>query len=197
MSAATASARTNRTASNTKKPRAKSGSAARISANGVVPQHILTGLILALYLAASGISFNGLLAIAPWTHVDPMLYVLVPVFIDGAILAYKVAELILKTRGQYAAANKAVIGTIFFTAVSSLANGSHVLSQWDGVSIIEVIGGVGIAVISPWAIWWAAVILTHIIVKPKPVRAAAKSQPAKRTPVTRKRTSAPASVAAE
>lgn len=185
MSATTAAtARTTRVA---KKPRPKSGSAARISANGVLPQHILTSLILGLYLAASAISFNGLLAIAPWTHVDPILYPMVPIFIDGAILAYKVAELILKTRGQYAAAKKAVVGTIFFTAISSLANGSHVISQWDGVSIIEVIGGVGIAVISPWAIWWAAVILTHVIVKPKPVRAATKQQAAKRAPAQRKR----------
>ncbi|BDZ52638.1 hypothetical protein GCM10025867_48790 (plasmid) [Frondihabitans sucicola] len=173
---------TTNTAARAAKARPKSGTASRISGNSPAIQRVLIVGVAMLYLLASIVSFQGLLAVAPWLHVSPLFAFAIPGFIDLAIVFYKLSELILKSRGQYKAAKKAVFGTFFFTGVSAIANGLHVYTQGANGPLVELVGGIFIAVIAPWAVYLAASVLTDVVVKPKPVpsgRTAARKAPAK------------------
>lgn len=151
---------------------------ARISPGAVWLLYAETGIVFALFLFASIVSFSGLYSIAPWLGLPPVLYWALPLGIDIGIIGYKLAEVILRNDERKAAkVKKAVFGTIAFTALSSAGNVVHVaaLQQRDP---LHYWGGVVLAGLMPWAVYLAASVLTDLIVKPYRAPAAAQSEPA-------------------
>jgi len=159
------------TTSTSAKRRPKTAASAATSGNSLLLHWVLVGGVVVLYVAGSAISFAGLLAIAPWLHLPVFLAWAVPVFIDLAIAVYKVAEVKLKYQGRFDAAKRAARLTLIATTVSAAANGLHVYSLSTQAPMVERVGGIAIATLAPYAVFYAALVLTDILIKPKPVAA--------------------------
>jgi len=178
------------------KRRPKTAAAAATSGNSYALHITVVVGVVVLYVAGSAISFAGLLAIAPWLHLPAFLAPAVPIFIDVAIAVYKVAEVKLKYQNRYDAAKRAARLTLFATTVSAFANGLHVYSLSASSPIVERIGGIAIAALAPYAVFYAALVLTDILIKPKPVTArstaATKARATKAAPSRARRATTPA-----
>lgn len=131
---------------------------------------IVAGVLL-LFVLTSIVSFSGLYEISSWLGLWQVLWFAAPLFVDGAIVVYKFAEIKLRqdpTRAHLAW--KAKLGVLAGTALSSAGNTVHIVSLHDP-DPVKYWGGIIWAAASPWGIYLAATVLTDIIVKPKARRA--------------------------
>lgn len=120
-----------------------------------------TGLVAFLGMVSFTVSFTGLSAVAQWAALPPSLRWTVPVFVDGALLAYTLAVLVQRARGESARFSWTVLGA--FTAVSVAANAAHVL----GVGTVgdwRTYAGAVIAAISPLGVFAATHTLASLAI---------------------------------
>ncbi len=115
------------------------------------------GLVACLGLVSFAVSFAGLVSVAAWAQVPHWLRWAVPVFVDGALLAYTLAVLVQRARGE--STRFAWSALAAFTAVSVAANAAHVLGaqtdpDWRSWA------GAGIAGLAPLAVFAA----THTVI---------------------------------
>lgn len=156
----------------------KTQAGARVSPGAVWLLYTEAGLVFALFLFASIVSFSGLYSIASWVGLPPVLYWALPLAIDIGIITYKVAEVILRYDDRKAAkVKKAVFGTILFTVVSSAGNIVHVAALADP-DPLRYWGGIALAALMPWAVYLSASVLADLIVKPYRTPVSAQVQPA-------------------
>ena len=158
----------------------KTQAGARISPGAVWLLYAEAGLVFALFLFASIVSFSGLYSIASWVGLPPILYWALPLAIDIGIITYKVAEVILRYDDRKASkVKKAVFGTILFTVVSSAGNIVHVAALADP-DPLRYWGGIALAALMPWAVYLSASVLADLIVKPyrAPAQASPVAEPA-------------------
>lgn len=162
----------------------KTQAGARVSPGAVWLLYTEAGLVFALFLFASIVSFSGLYSIASWVGLPPVLYWALPLAIDIGIITYKVAEVILRYDDRKAKkVKKAVFGTILFTVVSSAGNIVHVAALADP-DPLRYWGGIALAALMPWAVYLSASVLADLIVKPyrsAPVAAQSEPEPVKVT----------------
>lgn len=155
----------------------KTQAGARVSPGAVWLLYTEAGLVFALFLFASIVSFSGLYSIASWVGLPPVLYWALPLAIDLGIIGYKLAEVILRYDDRKAKkVRKAVFGTILFTVISSAGNVVHVAAL-DDANQLHYWGGIALAALMPWAVYLSASVLADLLVKPYRAPAPAQSEP--------------------
>lgn len=125
---------------------------ARISPDRPSVATVAIVLVCLVMVASMAFSFAALHDAGAWTFNRAWAYFLVPIFIDGAILAYTISFSIRRWRSEPKEARNALRWLRFFTGFSSVVNGMHAASgwQWD-YSRYEMWGGIAIAALAPVA----------------------------------------------
>ena len=121
-------------------------SASRIDPDTRTVVVLTVSLVGALGAVSFAVSFAGLVAVAEWAELPHWLRWAVPVFVDGALLAYTLAILVQRARGESTRFSWAALGT--FTLVSVGANAAHVLGTGD-VTDWRTLVGAGLAALAP------------------------------------------------
>lgn len=122
-------------------------SPARINPDRTAVLAVVLVLIAALIGASAALSYAGLSAVAAWAGIAAAMAWLVPVFIEGAILAYTGAGVVHQARGEKRRAQQAWSWVTLWTLVSAAANGAH---AWDaGPGGWQGLVGVALAALFP------------------------------------------------
>lgn len=117
-------------------------------------------LVLLLGVTSFMVSFNGLHDVASWVGLPPWLRWTVPVFIDIAILAYSMAAVIHRARGEAVALTWGTL--MVFTLISVFANGAHALTVGGGQSAAQSWIGAAIAAAAPLSVFAATEELSRL-----------------------------------
>lgn len=87
-------------------------------------------LVTLLMVSSFAVSFTGIYEVSAWTGLPVILQWLPALFIDAAILAYTIALIVFKARGE--SVWRTLAGLTGFASISVIANVSHTLSFWNG-----------------------------------------------------------------
>lgn len=117
-------------------------------------------LICTLGLTSFMVSFNGLHDVAGWVGLPVWLRWAVPIFIDIAILAYSLAAVIHRARGETVWPTWTTLGA--FTLLSVIANGVHALTRGAGTTAVQSWIGAEIAGMAPVAVFAATEQLSRL-----------------------------------
>lgn len=117
-------------------------------------------LVFMLGLTSFMVSFNGLHEVAGWVGLPTWMRWTVPIFIDIAILAYSMAAVIHRTRGEPVALTWATLAV--FTLISVIANGAHALAVGQGQSALQSWIGAAIAAAAPLSVFAATEELSRL-----------------------------------
>lgn len=123
---------------------------------------LTVGLVCFLAVASFMVSFTGLHEVAAWAGLPVWLRWAVPVFIDVAILAYTMAVLIHRHRGERTWASW--LSLAGFTLFSVVANGAHALSI-DHPDDVQRIIGAAVASMAPVAVFAATEQLGRLVIR--------------------------------
>jgi hypothetical protein len=134
----------------------------RINPDSMVTLWLTVGLVGFLAVASFMVSFTGLHEVAAWAGLPFWLRWAVPVFIDVAILAYTMAVLIHRHRGEKTWASW--ISLAGFTLFSMIANGAHALSIPHPNETQQIIGA-AIASMAPVAVFAATEQLGRLVIR--------------------------------
>jgi len=114
---------------------------------------VTLGSVLLVWVFGCWASFQGLIAVAGWMRLSGPVEIAVPIVVDGAILAFTLLAVKLRSIGKPTKKTWNKVG--LFTAVSVVANGSHV---WFDTPVISgavfpftVVAGVFVAALMPVA----------------------------------------------
>lgn len=132
----------------------------RINPDSKVTLWLTVILIGSLGLTSFMVSFNGLRDVAAWVGLPLWMRWAVPVFIDIAILAYSLAAVIHKSRGESVRTTWITLGV--FTATSVVANAAHALSVGEGETVVQRTIGAVIAALAPIAVFAATEELSRL-----------------------------------
>ena len=124
------------------------------------------GLVAVLAVASFTLSFLGLIQAAAWAGIPDQLRWLVPIVVDSTILVYAVAASVQRARGESTVLSWVAVG--FFTVVSMLANGAHVLAPSGVPAELDptVIFGAFLAAIMPVSLFFATETTVKLAVAP-------------------------------
>lgn len=129
---------------------------------------VMLSLTLVGILAAASftLSFLGLIQAASWAGIPEQLRWLVPIVVDSTILVYAVAASVQRARGESTTLSWVAVG--FFTLVSVLANGAHVLAPAGVAASLDstVIFGAFLASIMPVSLFFATETTVKLVVAP-------------------------------
>jgi hypothetical protein len=103
---------------------------ARINPDSVLVLAVAVILVAVLMTSSFIVSFSGLYDASAWTGLPENFRWLPALFIDAAILAYTIALIVFKARGE--SIWRTVFGLVAFATISVVANISHTLSFWNG-----------------------------------------------------------------
>lgn len=134
----------------------------RINPDSMVTLWLTVGLVCFLAVASFMVSFTGLHEVAAWAGLPIWLRWAVPVFIDVAILAYTMAVLIHRHRGEKTWASW--ISLAGFTLFSMIANGAHALSIPHPNEVQQIIGA-AVASMAPVAVFAATEQLGRLVIR--------------------------------
>jgi hypothetical protein len=134
----------------------------RINPDSMVTLWLTVGLVCFLAVASFMVSFTGLHEVASWAGLPIWLRWAVPVFIDVAILAYTMAVLIHRHRGEKTWASW--ISLAGFTLFSMIANGAHALSIPHPNEVQQIIGA-AVASMAPVAVFAATEQLGRLVIR--------------------------------
>ena len=125
----------------------------RINPDSLKTLWFTVGAVAILGLTSFMVSFNGLHDVAAWVGLPWWMRWAVPVFIDIAILAYSMAAVIHRARGEATWPTWLTLGV--FTVVSVVANAAHALAKGEGETAVQSWVGAGIASMAPLAVFAA------------------------------------------
>ena len=125
----------------------------RINPDSLKTLWFTVGAVAILGLTSFMVSFNGLHDVAAWVGLPWWMRWAVPVFIDIAILAYSMAAVIHRARGEATWPTWRTLGV--FTVVSVVANAAHALAKGEGETAVQSWIGAGIASMAPLAVFAA------------------------------------------
>ena len=125
----------------------------RINPDSLRTLWFTVGLIIVLGITSFLVSFNGLLDVAAWVGLPHSLRWTVPGFIDVSILAYSMAAVIHKARGERVTATW--VSLAVFTLISVVANAIPVISKGEGTTMPQIVIGATIAAAAPIAVFAA------------------------------------------
>lgn len=134
--------------------RTVTGSAGRrINPDSLRTLWFTVALVGVLGLTSFMVSFNGLHDVAAWVGLPWWMRWAVPIFIDIAILAYSMAAVIHRARGEATWPTWLTLGV--FTGVSVVANAAHALAKGEGETSVQSWIGAAIAALAPLAVFAA------------------------------------------
>lgn len=116
---------------------------ARINPDSVPVLATAVSLVGVLMVSSFVVSFSGLYEASEWTGLPEYFRWLPALFIDAAILAYTIALIVFKARGE--SVWRTVLGLVGFATISVIANVSHTLAYWDG-SLVDYRAWIGVAI---------------------------------------------------
>jgi hypothetical protein len=116
---------------------------ARINPDSIPVLAVAVSLVGVLMISSFIVSFSGLYDASEWTGLPEYFRWLPALFIDAAILAYTIALIVFKARGE--SVWRTVLGLVGFATISVLANVSHTLAYWDG-SLVDYRAWIGVAI---------------------------------------------------
>ena len=119
----------------------------RINPDSLRTLWFTVGLIIVLGITSFLVSFNGLLDVAAWVGLPHSLRWTVPGFIDVSILAYSMAAVIHKARGERVTATW--VSLAVFTLISVVANAIPVISKGEGTTMPQIVIGATLAAAPP------------------------------------------------
>ena len=125
-----------------KLPKSKAESA-RINPDSIPVLATAVSLVGVLMISSFIVSFSGLYDASEWTGLPEYFRWLPALFIDAAILAYTIALIVFKARGE--SVWRTVVGLVGFATISVFANVSHTLAYWDG-SLVDYRAWIGVAI---------------------------------------------------
>ena len=134
----------------------------RINPDSMTTLWFTVGLVCFLAVASFMVSFTGLHEVAAWAGLPVWLRWAVPVFIDVAILAYTMAVLIHRHRGERTWASW--VSLAGFTLFSMVANGAHALSIGHPDDVQRIIGA-AVAALAPLAVFAATEQLGRLVIR--------------------------------
>lgn len=138
----------------------------RINPDSIQTLWFTVGVVGFLAATSFMVSFAGLTEVAKWVGVPTWMRWTIPAFIDMAILAYSMAVLIHRSRGE--ATWRSWISLSLFTGVSVVANAAHALSIEHEV-IWQAWIGAGLAALAPIGVFAATEELGRLAVEqPEP-----------------------------
>lgn len=123
-------------------------------------------LLIGLVAVSFTMSFNALVAIAPWTGLPPMLFWTVPLTIDSGIVIFTMAALVMRARAQFWATAYAWALLLLFTCLSIAANVMHAVDATSGEEFRRVITGAVLAGAAPFVVATASHMLSLVVVEP-------------------------------
>lgn len=128
-------------------------------------QVLWIAIILVGFLAVTSfaVSFAGLSATAAWAGILAGLAWAVPAFVDVSILAYTLAVLIHRQRGERTIYSWIPLG--LFTAFSMLVNAAHVWAMAEVNQQRQIIG-MAIAAAAPLAVFFATEQIARLAIEP-------------------------------
>ncbi|GAB3249130.1 DUF2637 domain-containing protein [Arthrobacter pigmenti] len=134
----------------------------RINPDSIQALWVTVALVGFLAVASFMVSFSGLHEVAAWAGLPDWLRWAVPVFIDVAILAYTLAVLIHRHRGEPTWASWVSLSG--FTLVSMIANFAHAWAM-PHPNLSQRIIGAGVAALAPVAVFAATEQLGRLIIR--------------------------------
>jgi hypothetical protein len=139
----------------------------RLNPDSVAVLATAVSLVSLLMIASFVVSFSGIYTVSAWTGLPVYLQWLPALFIDAAILAYTIALIVFKARGE--STWRTTLGLMGFAGMSVVANITHTLSFWDG-NLIDYRAWMGVAITAsaPIAVLLASEEITRLaFAKPK------------------------------
>lgn len=134
---------------------------ARLNPDSIPVLAVAVALVGILMISSFVVSFSGLYDASEWTGLPQNLRWLPALFIDAAILAYTIALIVFKARGE--SVWRTVLGLAAFAGMSVVANIAHTLSYWDGnLSDFRAWVGVAITASAPIAVLLASEEITRL-----------------------------------
>lgn len=115
----------------------------RINPDAIPVLATAVSLVTLLMITSFAVSFSGIYEVSAWTGLPGVLQWLPAIFIDAAILAYTIALVVFKARGEKTW--KTLAGLSAFATVSVVANVSHTISFWNG-SLTDFRAWVGVLI---------------------------------------------------
>lgn len=134
----------------------------RINPDSIQTLWFTVGIVGILAATSFMVSFAGLTEVAKWVGVPHWMSWTVPAFIDLSIIAYSLAVLVHRSRGEATWASWLSLG--LFTGVSVIANAAHALSFPHENSWQAWIGA-GIAALAPVGVFAATEELGRLAVE--------------------------------
>jgi hypothetical protein len=116
---------------------------ARINPDSIPVLATAVALVALLMISSFVVSFSGLYDASEWTGLPEYFRWLPALFIDAAILAYTIALIVFKARGE--SVWRTVVALIGFASISVIANVAHTLSYWNG-DLVDYRAWVGVAI---------------------------------------------------
>ena len=116
---------------------------ARINPDSIPVLATAVALVCVLMVSSFVVSFSGLYDASEWTGLPEYFRWLPALFIDAAILAYTIALIVFKARGE--SVWRTVVALIGFASISIIANVAHTVSYWGG-NLLDFRAWVGVAI---------------------------------------------------
>lgn len=133
----------------------------RINPDALPVLYTAVALVSVLMISSFAVSFTGIYEVSAWTGLPVLLQWLPALFIDAAILAYTIALIVFKARGE--SVWRTLGGLTGFALISVIANVSHTLSFWNGsLSDFRAWIGVLITASAPVAVLLASEEITRL-----------------------------------
>lgn len=138
---------------------------ARINPDSIPVLAMAVALVGVLMVSSFIVSFSGIYDASEWTGLPEYFRWLPALFIDAAILAYTIALIVFKARGE--STLRTVIALGFFAGISVIANIAHTLAYWDG-SLLDYRAWVGVLITAsaPIAVLLAAEEISRLAFEP-------------------------------
>lgn len=136
-------------------------SAPRLSFDSRQVLAVVVALVGLVALVSFTLSFAALADVAAWARVPSSLSWAVPVVLDASVLAYSLAGLVQRSRGESAALSWALV--FLFTLVSIAANAAHALDvQGTARTVVAVV----VAVSAPLSVFLTVHTLGALVAVP-------------------------------
>jgi hypothetical protein len=138
---------------------------ARINPDSIPVLAMAVILVGVLMVSSFIVSFSGIYDASGWTGLPEYFRWLPALFIDAAILAYTIALIVFKARGESTV--RTIIALIFFAGISVIANIARTLAFWEG-SLIDYRAWVGVLITAsaPIAVLLAAEEISRLAFEP-------------------------------
>lgn len=134
---------------------------ARINPDAIPVLATAVALVGILMISSFIVSFSGIYDASAWTGLPEYFRWLPALFIDAAILAYTIALIVFKARGE--SVWRTTVALVGFAGISVIANIAHTISYWDGnLADFRAWVGVAITASAPIAVLMASEEITRL-----------------------------------